>query len=167
MTFTSNTDFRFCVVLLLLVNVASKFGDALAPSLVDTSPLLLIALNANDLHLALTAAGHQANPVGWVPYFIVGVARRLLEDPLYYYLGWMYGTKAVDWLEVRDRVSMRNFAPGAATSFPLEPRLSTACNHTSYYFSDFAPSTDTLFHHSLGWITVNLEQASSSPFMID
>ena len=101
MTFTSNIDFQVCVVLLLLVNVASKFGDALAPSLVDTSPLLLIALNANDLHLALTAAGHQVTPVGFVPYFVVGVARRLLEDPLYYYLGWMYGTKAVDWLEVR------------------------------------------------------------------
>ena len=101
MSFTNNTDFRVCAVLLLLVTVASKCGDALAPSLVDTSPLLLIALSANDLHLALTAAGHEVAPVRLVPYLIVGIARRLLEDPLYYYLGWTYGTKAVDWLEVR------------------------------------------------------------------
>ena len=25
--------------------------------------------------------------------------RRLVEDPLYYYLGWTYGTRAVDWVE--------------------------------------------------------------------
>ena len=54
---TSNIDFRVCAALLLLVNVASKCGDALAPSLLHTWPLLLIALNANDLHLALIAAG--------------------------------------------------------------------------------------------------------------
>lgn len=96
-TGTGAGSFRACVALLLLVNVASKCGDALAPSLVDTWPLLLIALNANDLHLALTAG---AGRVGLAPYCIVGIARRLLEDPLYMYLGWTYGTKAVDWLEV-------------------------------------------------------------------
>jgi hypothetical protein len=32
--------------------------------------------------------------------YAVGIARRLIEDPLYYHLGWRYGTKAVDWLEV-------------------------------------------------------------------
>lgn len=44
-----------CVALIVAVTVASKFGDALAPTLVDTRPLTLLALNANDLHLALTA----------------------------------------------------------------------------------------------------------------
>ena len=44
-----------CVALIVVVTVASKFGDALAPTLVDTRPLTLLALNANDLHLALTA----------------------------------------------------------------------------------------------------------------
>jgi hypothetical protein len=32
----THADFRVCVALLLLVSVASKCGDALAPSLLDT-----------------------------------------------------------------------------------------------------------------------------------
>ena len=44
-----------CVALIVVVTVASKFGDALAPTLVDTRPLTLLALNASDLHLALVA----------------------------------------------------------------------------------------------------------------
>jgi hypothetical protein len=83
------------VALLVLVNLASKCGDALAPQLLDTSPLLLVALNANDLHLALTAGAG----VPWHWWCAVGVARRLVEDPLFFYLGWRYGTKAFDWIE--------------------------------------------------------------------
>lgn len=94
-------DFRACVALLLLVNLASKCGDALAPRLVDSAPTLLLALNANDLHLALTAG----TGLGLMPYCVVGGLRRLLEDPLYYHLGWKYGTKVVDRLEVRRRSS--------------------------------------------------------------
>ena len=54
-SFASNVDFRICVAVLILVTIASKCGDALAPTLADLKPLLLLALNANDLHLALTA----------------------------------------------------------------------------------------------------------------
>jgi len=57
----SNVDFRICVAVLILVNVASKFGDALAPTLADLQPLLLLALNANDLHLTLTAGRTQVS----------------------------------------------------------------------------------------------------------
>lgn len=32
-------------------------------------------------------------------YYIVGVARRLLEDPAYYLLGWRYGEHGVRWLD--------------------------------------------------------------------
>ncbi len=34
-----------------------------------------------------------------LPYFVVGVARRLLEDPAYYLLGWRYGERGVSWLD--------------------------------------------------------------------
>mmetsp|Transcript_12322 Transcript_12322/g.29767 ORF Transcript_12322/g.29767 Transcript_12322/m.29767 type:complete len:182 (-) Transcript_12322:8-553(-) len=90
---TMTADLLVCCAMLVLVNVLSKIGDALAPTLVDARPLLLLALNANDLHLALTAGHTQV-----APYCLISIARRLAEDPLYYYLGWTYGTRAVDWL---------------------------------------------------------------------
>lgn len=52
------------------------------PWLEDSRPLLLLALNANDLHLALTTARTAV-----IGFMLVGTARRLVEDPLYYYLG--------------------------------------------------------------------------------
>ena len=111
-SFASNVDFRICVAVLILVTIASKCGDALAPTLADLKPLLLLALNANDLHLALTAGRtlvvlsptrllhlteraklkHFTCLAQVLPYFVVGVARRL-EDPAYYLLGWRYGER--------------------------------------------------------------------------
>lgn len=89
---------RACVIVLVVIAVASKLGDALAPTLLaEGHQGVLLALNANDLHLALAAGAG----LGLGPYLAVGIARRLLEDPLYYHLGRRYGVRAVDWLEVR------------------------------------------------------------------
>ena len=79
---TSDVSPLALVVALVVVNLAGKAGDALAAVLVESRPLTLLALNANDAHMALTA-GHTP----FVPYVVVCVCRRLLEDPLYFHLG--------------------------------------------------------------------------------
>ena len=47
-------------------------------------------------------------------YFIVGVARRLLEDPAYYLLGWRYGEHGVRWLD--------SLIPGTEAGFKRSER---------------------------------------------
>jgi len=79
---TSDVSPLALVVALVVVNLAGKAGDALAAVLVESRPLTLLALNANDAHMALTA-GHTP----FVPYVVVCLCRRLLEDPLYFHLG--------------------------------------------------------------------------------
>ena len=55
---------RLYTASILLLTLAGKAGDVLAPTLLTPHPLLLLALNANDLHLALTSAHTQL--LGWV-----------------------------------------------------------------------------------------------------
>lgn len=84
--------------------IAAQVGDALAPTLVDTHPLLLIVLNARNRNLILVV--NQIDPV-W--FFAVGGIRLLVSDPLFYLLGWFYGDAAVSWLERRS-VTARRYA---------------------------------------------------------
>jgi hypothetical protein len=100
----------------LLVGVAvltalGKLGDAAGPALVATRPLLLLALNANDLHCALTAALGPAQAPSREAWWLVALARRLVEDPLFFALGWAYQDHPhLAWA--------RALAPGV---FPLAP----------------------------------------------
>ncbi|WP_334143749.1 DedA family protein [Rhabdothermincola sp.] len=84
------------VVILIIMVIASWVGDALGPGLVDTRPLLLIALNSRIRWLVLTV--NDLNPVA---YFTVGTLRALASDPLFYLLGYWYGDSAVRWMEQR------------------------------------------------------------------
>lgn len=59
-----------------------KVGDMIAPSLLSTRPLLLLMMNANDMHLAFTATSTHI-----VPYFFVAGLRRCMEDPIFFFLG--------------------------------------------------------------------------------
>ena len=65
-----------------LATVIGKTGDAFGPTLLTTRPLLLLMLNSNDLHLALSS-----RVVARVPWFLVGMTRRLVEDPLFFIIG--------------------------------------------------------------------------------
>ncbi len=76
--------------------IAAQVGDALAPSLVDRHPLLLIILNARNRNLALTTVNLDA-----VSYYVVGTIRLMISDPLFYLLGWFYGETAIRWMERR------------------------------------------------------------------
>jgi membrane protein DedA with SNARE-associated domain len=81
---------------LVALVVLGYVGDALAPTLVDTHPAWLIALNARNRNLALVTNSLDA----WT-YYGVGTVRLLLSDPLFFLLGYWYGDAAVTWMERR------------------------------------------------------------------
>ncbi len=83
---------------LIVLVIASYVGDALAPTLVDKHPLLLVALNARNRNLVLVTNELEA----W-SYYLVGTVRLLAADPLFYLLGYFYGDAAVRWAERRSR----------------------------------------------------------------
>jgi membrane protein DedA with SNARE-associated domain len=81
---------------LVVLVVMGYVGDALAPTLVDTHPAWLIALNARNRNLALVT--NSLDP--WT-YYGVGTVRLLISDPLFFLLGYWYGDAAVTWMERR------------------------------------------------------------------
>ncbi|MDZ7733756.1 MAG: hypothetical protein U5R31_12380 [Acidimicrobiia bacterium] len=86
------------VVALIGLVILSWVGDALAPDLVNSNPLLLIAMNARVRNLVLVV-----NQVDVWLFFTVATVRLLVSDPLFYLLGWWYGDAAVGWIERRSR----------------------------------------------------------------
>lgn len=83
---------------LIVFVIISYVGDALAPSLVDRHPLVLIMLNARTRNLALVTNDLDA----W-SYYLVGFVRLVASDPLFFLLGYWYGDAAVHWMERRTR----------------------------------------------------------------
>ncbi|MGH9229140.1 MAG: DedA family protein [Acidimicrobiales bacterium] len=83
---------------LLALVVMNYVGDALAPTLVDTHPAWLIALNARNRNLALVT--NYLDP--WT-YYGIGTVRLLASDPLFFLLGYWYGDAAVTWMERRTK----------------------------------------------------------------
>lgn len=79
---------------LAAIATSAVVGNALAPTLLVSHPLLLVALNATTRHLVLTST-----TVDPVPYLVVGLGRRLLEDPFLFLLGRWYGDEAVAWVD--------------------------------------------------------------------
>jgi membrane protein DedA with SNARE-associated domain len=84
------------VVPLIVMVVAANSAFFLWPSLVDTHPLLLLTLSAQNRYLALTTNNLDA----W-SYYLVGTLRLLAPDPLFYLLGLWYGVRAIEWMERR------------------------------------------------------------------
>jgi membrane protein DedA with SNARE-associated domain len=76
--------------------VLGWIGDALWASLVDRSPLTLIALNAKPRYLVLTV--NQLDP--WV-YYPFATFRLLFTKPLVWLVGAWYGQRAILWAERR------------------------------------------------------------------
>ena len=64
--------------------------------LIEHHPLLLISLEARNRNLLLVA-----DKVALLPFLTVGVARRMLSDPLFFLLGHFYGDNALRWAERR------------------------------------------------------------------
>lgn len=98
------------VVPLVLIFSTAALGNALFPALVNDHPLVLLALNATTRHLVATS-----NSVDVVPFVVVALVRRLVEDPFLYLLGRRYGDGAVEWMSRKLgggrvlRAAQRNF----------------------------------------------------------
>jgi membrane protein DedA with SNARE-associated domain len=78
--------------------VLSNVGDALAPDLVNSHPLQLIAMNARNRNLILVT-----NQLDAVSYYVVGSLRLLIGDPIFFLVGWWYGDTAIQWMEERTK----------------------------------------------------------------
>jgi membrane protein DedA with SNARE-associated domain len=71
-------------------------GDILYADLANRNPYLLIALNTRKRYLALVVPNTEI-----LPYFVVGLTRQVISDPLFFLIGRWYGDAGVRWLERR------------------------------------------------------------------
>ncbi|MGH9027138.1 MAG: DedA family protein [Acidimicrobiia bacterium] len=90
------------VVPMMVASIASRVGEAISPTLLVNSPLLLVFL-APALRFVVLAAPQ----VDFVPFFMVVVLRLLLTDPLFFIFGYRYGEAGIRWVE------RKSGAPGA------------------------------------------------------
>jgi membrane protein DedA with SNARE-associated domain len=83
------------------LTILAWVGDALAPSLLNRAPLLLLVCNARLRNLVLVSP-----MVDFVPFVAVAVTRLVISDPLFYWFGRRYGDTSIRWME-------RKLGPGA------------------------------------------------------
>jgi membrane protein DedA with SNARE-associated domain len=89
---------RACIAIIVVLAVANKVGDATAPALVVSWPLLLVFLTPQARYLLLAS-----RTVGTVPLVAVALGRRLLTVPVIYRLGSLHGTGVLSWFDRRFR----------------------------------------------------------------
>lgn len=77
--------------------LANALASAAGPALVATHPLWLLVLDARNRHLVLAVGAG----VDVTPFFVLGVARGLLFDPLFFLLARRHGDEAVRWLATK------------------------------------------------------------------
>jgi membrane protein DedA with SNARE-associated domain len=103
---------------LIALTIISYIGDAAAPSLVLSHPLLLMMMNPRSRNLVLVV--NQIDPV---MFYVVGTVRLLLTDPLWFLIGHWYGESALRWAERRTRTfgeTLRWFERGfSKAAYPL------------------------------------------------
>jgi membrane protein DedA with SNARE-associated domain len=87
---------KVLLVPIVALVVLNTVGDMIQPTLVDTHPLLLVAMNARNRNLILVT-----NQLDAWSYYTVATARLLLSDPLFFLIGYWYGDKALTWIEER------------------------------------------------------------------
>ncbi|MEL7155524.1 MAG: hypothetical protein AAFN30_02880 [Actinomycetota bacterium] len=89
---------RTVVVLAVISWATALVGDLIASLIFDSQPELLLAMNPRLRYLV-----NAANEVAPVPYAVIGFARLVASDPLYYLLGFWYGDRAIAWTARRSR----------------------------------------------------------------
>ena len=89
---------KVLAVPIVVLIIVSNVGNALAPKLVDTHPLWLIAMNSSNRNLILVT-----NQLDALSYYLVGTLRLLLADPLFFLIGYWYGDTAITWMEGRTK----------------------------------------------------------------
>jgi membrane protein DedA with SNARE-associated domain len=91
-----------------VTTILAWVGDAFAPTLLVSAPLVLIVCNPRLRNLVLTAP-----TLGAAPFIAVAVARLVLTDPFFYWFGLRYGDASIRWME-------NKLGPGAAVVLWLE-----------------------------------------------
>jgi membrane protein DedA with SNARE-associated domain len=81
---------------IIVLVIGGYVANAIWPTLLREHPLILIALDPRNRWLVLVS-----NKVGTVPFMLVGFFRRVASDPLFFTLGYLYGDRAVRWVEKR------------------------------------------------------------------
>ena len=81
---------------IIAVVIIGTLGNMFHPRLLRDHPLLLVAMEPRNRYLLLVA-----EKVDFVPYLAVATVRRLLSDPLFYLIGFLYGDSGVRWIERR------------------------------------------------------------------
>lgn len=89
---------RTVVVLAVISWATALVGDLIASLIFDSQPELLLAMNPRLRYLV-----NAANEVAPIPYALIGFARLVASDPLYYLLGYWYGDRAIAWTARRSR----------------------------------------------------------------
>jgi len=80
---------------ILAVIVAGNVGNLFHAPLLKEHPMWLVALEPRNRFLLLVAQ----KGVSFWPFLAVAAARRLISDPLFYLLGYLYRDRAVRWME--------------------------------------------------------------------
>jgi membrane protein DedA with SNARE-associated domain len=108
----------FLTVPIIGLVILNAVGDALAPTLVDSHPLLLIAMNSRNRNLLLVT-----NQLDAWSYYLVATLRLAVSDPLFFLIGYWYGDRAMDWMEQRTRTlgkTLRQWEKGfSKAAYPL------------------------------------------------
>jgi membrane protein DedA with SNARE-associated domain len=76
-----------CIAAVYIVGFVT---NASAPKLLKDNPTLLMALNPRYRYMVVAAP--EVDPVA---FFLIGLGRLLLSDPVYFALGWFYGDRAI------------------------------------------------------------------------
>lgn len=92
----SRRTLALLVVPIVALTAVSAVATALSPTLLADHPLVLVALEPRNRNLVLTASRVDA-----VPFVVFATVRRVISDPLYFALGYLYGQGAVRWIERR------------------------------------------------------------------
>jgi membrane protein DedA with SNARE-associated domain len=79
---------------LILLVIAGYIGDTVFFAYHDEHPLVFIGMNARNRNLVLASPYLDATS-----FYVVGVLRLLVSDPLFFLLGIWYGDAAVRWME--------------------------------------------------------------------
>lgn len=87
---------KFLIGPVIFLVICSNLANVFWATLVDSHPLLLIALSSINRYLILVS--DKLDPVS---YYTVGTLRLLVSDPLFFLLGYWYGDRALEWMDAR------------------------------------------------------------------
>lgn len=87
---------KLLIIPVVILMLCTQVANAMWATLYEDHPLLLIALSSINRYLILVSDQLDA-----FSYYLVGTARLVVSDPLFFLLGYWYGDKALEWMEAK------------------------------------------------------------------